>query len=68
MTSEGHFKDRMLICVGCGGEFVFTVDAQRYFAEHGCTEEPKRCKDCYVHFHYKLPIKDIPSSTNPDIK
>ena len=46
MTS--NFKAKILVCVECGQEFVFTVAAQEYFAERGFTEDPKRCKHCYV--------------------
>jgi hypothetical protein len=41
-------QDRILICVDCNEEFVFTVSAQEYFLEKGFTEEPKRCKSCYT--------------------
>ncbi len=46
MTSV--LKHKILVCVECGEEFVFTVQAQEYFAERGYTEDPKRCKHCYV--------------------
>lgn len=41
-------EPKILICVECGQEFVFTVNAQEYFAEKGYTEDPKRCKHCYM--------------------
>jgi hypothetical protein len=41
-------QDKVLICTDCGEEFVFTVDAQKYFLSKGITEEPKRCKTCYT--------------------
>jgi hypothetical protein len=41
-------QDKVLICVDCNEEFVFTVSAQQYFLEKGFTEEPKRCKSCYT--------------------
>ena len=41
-------QDKVLICVDCNEEFVFTVSAQEYFLEKGFTEEPKRCKSCYT--------------------
>jgi len=44
---EEQLKDKILICVECNEEFVFTVAAQKYFIEQGITEEPKRCKSCY---------------------
>ncbi len=47
---DNGFKPKILICVECAEEFVFTTAAQQYFAEKGYTEEPKRCKHCYMHF------------------
>jgi len=43
-----RFEPKILRCVECGEEFVFTVSAQEYFAERGYNEDPKRCKHCYV--------------------
>lgn len=43
-----NFEPKILICVECGEEFVFTSNAQEYFAERGYSEDPKRCKHCYV--------------------
>ena len=45
---EERLTDKILLCVDCGEEFVFTVGAQEYFLERGITEEPKRCKSCYM--------------------
>ncbi|MCX6827329.1 MAG: zinc-ribbon domain containing protein, partial [candidate division Zixibacteria bacterium] len=42
------FESKILVCVDCGQEFAFTVNAQKYFAEKGYLEEPKRCKHCYM--------------------
>ena len=44
------FEAKVLICVECGEEFIFTIGAQEYFAERGYNEEPKRCKHCYMQF------------------
>ncbi len=44
-----NLQPKILICVECGEEFVFTVNAQEYFAERGYSEDPKRCKHCYVN-------------------
>ncbi len=44
------FEPRVLICCECEEEFVFTGAAQEYFAERGYTEDPKRCKSCYMHY------------------
>ena len=45
---DSGFEPKILICVECGQEFVFTANAQEYFAEKGYTEDPKRCKHCYM--------------------
>ncbi len=49
MDQFEKFQDKILICVDCKEEFVFSIGAQEYFAEHGFTEEPKRCRSCH---HY----------------
>lgn len=51
------FKPRFLVCKQCNEEFVFTVQAQEYFAEKGYTEDPKRCKTC--HTEYKKNQRDL---------
>ena len=38
--------DRVLRCADCGAEFFFTVGEQRFYAEKGFKNEPKRCKNC----------------------
>jgi len=45
---SSKMKPKILICAECGEEFVFTIGAQEYFAERGYSEDPKRCKHCYV--------------------
>lgn len=47
----GHdveYRDRVLKCVECGADFVFTSGEQSFFAEKGFRNEPKRCKTCKV--------------------
>ena len=39
-------SDRTLICVDCGGEFVFTTGEQEFFKCRGFANEPKRCRSC----------------------
>lgn len=38
--------DRTLICVECGGEFIFTAGEQEFFNSRGFSNEPKRCRSC----------------------
>ena len=39
-------SDSTLICVDCGGEFVFTTGEQEFFKCRGFANEPKRCRSC----------------------
>jgi CxxC-x17-CxxC domain-containing protein len=41
-----EFGDRILKCVECGSEFVFTSGEQLFYSEKGFRNEPKRCKRC----------------------
>ena len=39
-------SDRTLICVECGGEFIWTAGEQEFFNARGFSNEPKRCRSC----------------------
>ncbi|MDA2912436.1 zinc-ribbon domain containing protein [Acidobacteriia bacterium AH_259_A11_L15] len=41
-----EFQDKVLSCVDCGSEFIFTAGEQMFFADKGFKHEPKRCKPC----------------------
>ncbi|HEY5056397.1 MAG TPA: zinc-ribbon domain containing protein [Acidobacteriaceae bacterium] len=41
-----EFTDRILTCVDCGGEFVFTAGEQLFFQDKQFKNDPKRCKPC----------------------
>ena len=41
-----EFQDRILKCVDCGAEFVWTAGEQQFFADKNFKNEPKRCKTC----------------------
>ena len=41
-----EFQDRILRCVDCGAEFVWTAGEQQFFADKNFKNEPKRCKAC----------------------
>lgn len=47
---QSGFANSILVCVDCQEEFVFTASAQKYFAERGFLEPPKRCRACYTLF------------------
>ena len=40
------FQDKVLKCVDCRTDFVFSVKDQKFFHEKQFTNEPKRCKSC----------------------
>jgi CxxC-x17-CxxC domain-containing protein len=41
-----EFRDRILKCVDCGTDFVFTAGEQLFFHDKQFRNEPKRCKSC----------------------
>jgi len=41
-----EFQDRMLKCIDCGVDFVFTAGEQLFFHDKQFMNEPKRCKSC----------------------
>jgi CxxC-x17-CxxC domain-containing protein len=41
-----EFQDKVLKCVDCGADFVFTSGEQLFFHDKQFKNEPKRCKAC----------------------
>lgn len=41
-----QFQDKMLKCIDCGADFVFTSGEQMFFHDKQFRNEPKRCKNC----------------------
>jgi CxxC-x17-CxxC domain-containing protein len=41
-----EFQDKVLKCVDCGADFVFTAGEQLFFRDKQFKNEPKRCKAC----------------------
>ena len=39
-------QDRVIKCVDCGEDFIFTVGEQEFYRDHGLTHAPTRCKRC----------------------
>ena len=39
-------SDKTLVCVDCGGEFIFSVGEQEFFNSRGFVNDPKRCQSC----------------------
>ncbi len=43
---QSDFVDRLLTCVDCRGQFVFTAGEQIFFLDKQFKNDPKRCKPC----------------------
>ncbi len=41
-----EYTDKTIKCKDCGTEFTFTAGEQKFYEEHGFTNEPVRCKEC----------------------
>jgi CxxC-x17-CxxC domain-containing protein len=41
-----EFQDKILRCVDCGKEFIFTAGEQLFFHDKQFHNDPKRCKAC----------------------
>jgi CxxC-x17-CxxC domain-containing protein len=41
-----EFTDRVLKCIDCGADFVFTAGEQFFFHDKQFKNDPKRCKHC----------------------
>ncbi len=41
-----EFQDKVLKCIDCGTDFVFTAGEQLFFHDKQFKNEPKRCKPC----------------------
>ncbi len=43
-----EFRDKVLTCVECGADFVFTAGEQSFYQDKHFQNEPKRCRTCKV--------------------
>jgi CxxC-x17-CxxC domain-containing protein len=41
-----EYADRILKCIDCGAEFVFTAGEQLFFHDKQFKNDPKHCKQC----------------------
>ncbi len=41
-----EFQDKVLKCIDCGSDFIFTAGEQLFFYDKQFKNEPKRCKTC----------------------
>jgi len=56
-----EFQDRILKCVDCGQDFVFTAGEQLFFHDKQFKNEPKRCKACKGK---RAQVLGLPSNSN----
>jgi CxxC-x17-CxxC domain-containing protein len=56
-----EFQDRILKCVDCGQDFVFTAGEQLFFHDKQFKNEPKRCKACKGK---RASVLGLPSNSN----
>jgi CxxC-x17-CxxC domain-containing protein len=40
------FEDKIIRCIDCGSDFVWTIGEQTFFRDKGLQNPPKRCKEC----------------------
>src|ERR1017187_5340713 len=52
-----EFADRVLKCVDCNTEFVFTAGEQFFFREKHFENAPKRCKECKAKRGSKVRVR-----------
>lgn len=45
-VTETDFQDRLIQCIDCHEDFVWTAGEQIFFRDKGLTNPPKRCKPC----------------------
>ena len=41
-----EFTDKVLKCIDCGSDFIFTAGEQLFFHDKDFKNDPKRCKQC----------------------
>ncbi len=45
-TNVMSFQPKVLRCVECGDEFVWTAGEQEFYSRNNLRNQPKRCKPC----------------------
>ena len=63
-----EFQDKVLKCIDCGADFVFTAGEQLFFHDKQFKNEPKRCKACKAKrasTWVRTPTGNYPKGGNP---
>ena len=61
-----EFSDKVLKCIDCGQDFVFTAGERLFFRDKQFKNEPKRCKACKGKRLQALGV--VPSTTSPKVE
>ena len=61
-----EYQDKVLKCIDCGADFVFTAGEQLFFHDKQFKNEPKRCKACKAKRNSSL--GPIPSPQRPKVE
>jgi CxxC-x17-CxxC domain-containing protein len=58
-----EFQDKLLTCIDCSTEFIFTAGEQLFFHDKQFKNEPKRCKTCKSK---RVAVLNAPPSSRGD--
>jgi len=58
-------QDKVLKCVDCDSDFVFTVGQQIFFRDKQFRNEPKRCKRCKEKAKSAATFRPAPAARRP---
>jgi CxxC-x17-CxxC domain-containing protein len=61
-----EFRDKVLKCIDCGQDFVFTAGEQLFFHDKQFKNEPKRCKGCKAKRAQSLGV--VQATTPPKVE
>jgi len=51
-----EYTDKVLRCIDCGEEFIFSAGDQLFFASKGLRNDPKRCKPCKLKKNDRIAV------------
>jgi CxxC-x17-CxxC domain-containing protein len=60
-----EFQDKVIKCVDCSADFVFTVGEQVFFRDKQFRNDPKRCKTCKMRTKRVTVIGDFQRGHGP---
>jgi CxxC-x17-CxxC domain-containing protein len=63
-----ELQDKVLKCIDCDSDFVFTVGEQLFFRDKQFRNEPKRCKNCKAKSKRLSVITASPGNKSPRIE